>query len=63
MIFLEFHLKDIFIEFFFRKINFFCINILYYKTVFSELKMISEENIVYIGNKPLMNYVLAVGLK
>ena len=22
--------------------------------------MISEENIVYIGNKPLMNYVLAV---
>jgi DNA-binding protein len=25
-----------------------------------EVNMMSEENIVYIGNKPVMNYVLAV---
>ena len=27
---------------------------------FLEVKAMSEENIVYIGNKPLMSYVLAV---
>ena len=25
-----------------------------------EVKVMSEENVVYIGNKPVMNYVLAV---
>ena len=30
------------------------------QTVFLEDKEMSEENIVYIGNKPVMNYVLAV---
>jgi DNA-binding protein len=28
--------------------------------LFSEVEMMSEESTVYIGNKPLMNYVLAV---
>ncbi len=27
---------------------------------FLEVKVMSEENVVYIGNKPVMNYVLAV---
>jgi DNA-binding protein Alba len=27
---------------------------------FLEVKKMSEENVVYIGNKPVMNYVLAV---
>ena len=28
--------------------------------ILSEVKVMSEENVVYIGNKPVMNYVLAV---
>jgi DNA-binding protein len=27
---------------------------------FSEVKLMSQDNVVYIGNKPVMNYVLAV---
>jgi DNA-binding protein len=28
--------------------------------ILSEVEVMSEENVVYIGNKPVMNYVLAV---
>lgn len=28
--------------------------------IFMEVEAMSEENVVYIGNKPVMNYVLAV---
>jgi len=35
-------------------------NILIIQVFFSEVKKMSEENVVYIGNKPVMNYVLAV---